>query len=180
MIQSSRVCLLSVQNVGLTIAVHLREQTRLPPPTAFAGPRSMPYPMVATIVPITALSRWTAVRSSMQSTLAKCPARARSRVLAQVAARPANSATVSPNIPGPSQIASDLSLADFGCRALVLNNAPIILAQSMMIRVSRSIWNRISFGSKVVGVNSRAGNPRTLEFTAPGAGGGTPAGTADA
>ena len=45
-----------------------------------------------------------------------------------------------------------------------------------MIRVFRPVWNGMSFGSKVVGVNRMAGKPSLWDSLHPGRGG-RPAGT---
>jgi hypothetical protein len=51
----------------------------------------------------------------------------------------------------------NLDLADFRCRYLVLNDAYITLAESVMITTFRPPWNGMGFGSKVVGKNRTGG-----------------------
>lgn len=65
----------------------------------------------------------------------------------------------------------NLSLTDFKCRALVLNDAYIALAESVMIQVFRPPWNGMSFGSKVVGKNRMGGKPALWDALHPGRGG---------
>jgi Eco29kI restriction endonuclease len=72
---------------------------------------------------------------------------------------------------GSIEAVSNLNLADFKCRALVLNDAYIALAESVMIRAFRPPWNGMSFGSKVVGVNRMGGKPGLWDSLHPGRGG---------
>lgn len=53
-----------------------------------------------------------------------------------------------------------IDLKDCRCRFLVLNDAYIALAESVMIRVFRPPWNGMGFGSKVVGNPRMAGGHR--------------------
>ncbi|MEC9067648.1 MAG: Eco29kI family restriction endonuclease [Pseudomonadota bacterium] len=71
---------------------------------------------------------------------------------------------------------SNLDLTDFRCRYLVLNDAYIALAESVMIRLFRPPWNGMSFGSKVVGKNRMTGTPGLWDALHPGRGG-RPAGS---
>ena len=73
---------------------------------------------------------------------------------------------------------SNLDIKHFRCRFLVLNDAYISLAESVMIRVFRPPWNGMSFGSKVVGKNRMKGKPSLWDSLHPGRGG-RPAGSAD-
>ncbi|MCW5725077.1 MAG: Eco29kI family restriction endonuclease [Maricaulaceae bacterium] len=70
----------------------------------------------------------------------------------------------------------NLDLKDFCCRALVLNDAYIALAEAVMIRTFRPPWNGMSFGSKVVGKNRMLGKPALWDSLHPGRGG-RPAGS---
>ena len=71
---------------------------------------------------------------------------------------------------------NNLELDDFRCRFLVLNDAYIALAESVLIRLFRPAWNRMSFGSKVVGKNRMGGIVGLWDALHPGRGG-RPAGT---
>jgi hypothetical protein len=73
----------------------------------------------------------------------------------------------------------NLELDDFRCRYLVLNDAYIALAESVMIRLFRPPWNGMSFGSKVVGKHRMTGTPGLWDALHPGRGG-RPAGSARA
>jgi len=66
---------------------------------------------------------------------------------------------------------NNLDLANFRCRYLILNDAYIALAESVMIRVFRPPWNGMSFGSKVVGKFRMGGNPGLWDSLHPGRGG---------
>lgn len=68
----------------------------------------------------------------------------------------------------------NLSLTDFRCRYIILNDAYIALAESAMIRVFRPPWNGMSFGSKVVGRNRMGGRPALWDSLHPGRGGRPP------
>lgn len=70
----------------------------------------------------------------------------------------------------------NLKLDDFQCRYLVLNDAYIALAESVMIRLFRPPWNGMSFGSKVVGKNRMGGQTGLWDALHPGRGG-RPAGS---
>ena len=58
---------------------------------------------------------------------------------------------------GSIRQARNLSLEDFRCRYLVLNDAYISLAESVMIRLFRPPWNGMSLGSNGVGGPRMAG-----------------------
>lgn len=70
----------------------------------------------------------------------------------------------------------DLRLDDFKCRFLVLNEAYISLAESVLIAAFRPAWNGMGFGSKVVGGERMTGRPSLWDSLHPGRGG-RPAGT---
>ncbi|MFN7180013.1 Eco29kI family restriction endonuclease [Hyphomonas sp.] len=72
--------------------------------------------------------------------------------------------------------ASNLELDDFRCRFLVLNDAYITLAESVMIRLFRPAWNGTSFVSNVVGKNRIDGDVGIWDALHPGRGG-RPSGT---
>ncbi|HFX0831953.1 Eco29kI family restriction endonuclease [Pseudomonas aeruginosa] len=69
-------------------------------------------------------------------------------------------------------------LEDFRCRFLVLNDAYITLAESVLIATFRPAWNGMGFGSKVVGGERMTGRPSLWDSLHPGRGG-RPAGTAE-
>lgn len=71
---------------------------------------------------------------------------------------------------------TNLQICDFRCRYLILNDAYISLAESVMIRVFRPPWNGMSFGSKVVGKYRMKGKPSLWDSLHPGRGG-RPAGS---
>ncbi|MFC7478466.1 Eco29kI family restriction endonuclease [Dankookia sp. GCM10030260] len=62
----------------------------------------------------------------------------------------------------------NLNLDEFRCRYLVLNDAYIALAESVMIRLFRPPWNGMSFGSKVVGSFREGGTPSLWDALHPG------------
>jgi len=66
---------------------------------------------------------------------------------------------------------NNLTINDFRCRFLVLDDAYIALAESVLIRVFRPAWNGMSFGSKVVGKNRMGGRVGLWDALHPGRGG---------
>ncbi len=72
----------------------------------------------------------------------------------------------------------DFRLDDFRCRYLVLNDAYIGLAESVLIATFRPAWNGMGFGSKVVGGERMSGRPAFWDSLHSGRGG-RPAGTAE-
>lgn len=84
------------------------------------------------------------------------------------------------SIQGVEQAGTDpyLRLEDFGCRFLVINDAYITLAESVLIATFRPAWNGMGFGSKVVGGERMTGRPSLWDSLHPGRGG-RPAGTAE-
>lgn len=66
---------------------------------------------------------------------------------------------------------STLDIADFRCRHLVLNDAYIGLAESVLITLFRPAWNGMGFGSKVVGRFRKDGKVSLWDSLHPGRGG---------
>lgn len=71
---------------------------------------------------------------------------------------------------------NNLDSADFRCRYLILKDAYISLAESVMIRVFRPAWNGMSFGSNPVGGPRMKGKSSLWDSLHPGRGG-RPTGT---
>lgn len=71
----------------------------------------------------------------------------------------------------------EFHLEDFRCRLLILNDAYITLAESVLIATFRPAWNGMGFGSKVVGGPRMAGKGSLWDSLHPGRGG-RPAGDA--
>lgn len=67
--------------------------------------------------------------------------------------------------------APSLCIDDFRCRYLVLNDAYIGLAESVLITLFRPAWNGMGFGSKVVGKNRTKGKVSLWDSLHPGRGG---------
>jgi hypothetical protein len=64
--------------------------------------------------------------------------------------------------------AGSLKIRDFYCRYLVLDDAFILLAESVLIGYFRPLWNGMGFGSKVVGANRMDGKPSKWDTLHPG------------
>lgn len=170
---------LAVENVGVTLAVELLEQPLkpMPPPEPFAGAGvyalyySGDHPAYAGLtgkdsgrnkypVYIGKAAGESAKQGFNSSTAAK------KRKLYERIAQHAKSI----------EEVNNLELEHFRCRFLVLNDAYIALAESVLIRLFRPAWNGMSFGSKVVGKNRMGGNVGLWDALHPGRGG-RPAGT---
>ncbi|MEM7120545.1 MAG: Eco29kI family restriction endonuclease [Pseudomonadota bacterium] len=164
---------LAVDNVGVTLAVELLEQPLhpMPPRESFAGAGvyALYYcgdnPAYASLV-------------DLDSSRFKYP------VYIGKAAGESAKQGFNPQTSGAKKLynrirnhassieeVENLSLSDFRCRFLVLNDAYIALAESVMIRVFRPPWNGMSFGSKVVGKNRMSGKPALWDSLHPGRGG---------
>lgn len=66
---------------------------------------------------------------------------------------------------------SNLEISDFRCRYLVINDAHIALAESVLITAFRPPWNGMGFGSKVVGKYRMEGAVSLWDSIHPGRGG---------
>lgn len=67
--------------------------------------------------------------------------------------------------------AENLDIANFRCRYLVINDAHIALAESVLIAAFRPTWNGMGLGSKVVGKNRMEGAVSLWDSIHPGRGG---------
>ena len=77
----------------------------------------------------------------------------------------------------------NLDISDFGCRYLVLNDAYIPLAESVLITTLRPLWNGMGLGSNGTGAPRLKGKASLWDSLHPGRGGrpeGTPEREADA
>jgi hypothetical protein len=77
-----------------------------------------------------------------------------------------------------SGVNQGLMLKDFRCRFLLLNDAYITLAESVMIATFRPAWNGLGFGSKVVGARRKGQHPSLWDSLHAGREG-RPTGTAE-
>jgi len=169
---------LAVENVGVTLAVELldRPLSPMPPSTPFAGPGVYalyycgPHAAYSDLLKLDAgNSRYpvyigkAAGESSKQGFTTQV---GRDRKLYDRIVEHSKSISAVPS----------LDLSDFKCRYIVLNDAYITLAESVMIRVFRPPWNGMSFGSKVVGKIRIGGKPPLWDSLHPGRSG-RPAGS---
>ncbi|NNH48258.1 Eco29kI family restriction endonuclease [Stenotrophomonas maltophilia] len=150
---------MDVNNIGVTLAVELLEQDICPlPPAKFPGAGvyaiyySGPHPAYAGIVcrdggegglryPIYIGS---AARENAKQGFNPSPT-----TEARIWNRLKNHAESIRSVVGCGEF--DLREKDFHCRYLVLDDAYINLAESVLIAAFRPAWNGIGFGSKVVG-----------------------------
>lgn len=168
---------LAVENIGVTLAVELLEQPlRRMPPEEFAGAGVYalyyqgPHPAYADLVAIDAgKNKYPVYIGKAAGESAKQGFTSASTRAKRLYQRIHEHATSIDQV-------NNLELAHFQCRFLVLNDAYIALAESVLIRVFRPAWNGMSFGSKVVGKNRMTGDVGLWDALHPGRGG-RPAGT---
>ena len=170
---------LAVENVGVTLAVELLEQPleRMPPPDPFAGAGvyalyySGDHPAYAGLTGIDGgrnkypVYIGKAAGESSKQGFNSSSATKKRKLYERIAQHAKSIDEV-----------NNLELDHFRCRFLVLNDAYIALAESVLIRLFRPAWNGMSFGSKVVGRNRMGGNVGLWDALHPGRGG-RPAGT---
>ncbi|MDN7447311.1 Eco29kI family restriction endonuclease [Burkholderia multivorans] len=178
---------LAVENVGVTLAIELLEQPLQPlPPETFAGAGvyvlyyTGSHPAYAGLVGLDGGAGGTrypvyigkAVREN-----AKQGFNPRPTTKAKIWERLGQHAD---SIRAVEQAGNDpdFRLEDFRCRYLVLNDAYIALAESVLIATFRPAWNGMGFGSKVVGGERMTGRPALWDSLHVGRGG-RPAGTAE-
>lgn len=161
---------LSVENVGVTLAVELisRPMLRLPLEHRFSG---------AGIYALYYLGRHSAYKAFMALDKGKCryPVYI-GRAAGENAKQGFRTSTTSEaklygrirqHVSSIEQV-SNLSIDDFRCRYLVLNDAYISLAESVMIRLFRPPWNGMSLGSNPVGGPRMAGKESLWDSLHPG------------
>ena len=167
---------LAVENVGMTLAVELLEQPLhpMPPEQRFAGAGvyalyySGDHPAYAALVALDAgrfkYPIYIGKAAGQSAKQGFNPQTSGKRKLHDRICQHASSI----------EEVENLDLTDFRCRFLVLNDAYITLAESVMIRLFRPPWNGMSFGSKVVGKNRMKGTPALWDSLHPGRGGRPP------
>ncbi len=178
---------LNVENIGVTLAVELLEQPLRPlPPDRFvgAGVYALYYtgnhPAYADLVGLdggAGGSKYPIYIGSAVRENAKQGFNPRTTSQARMWTRLKHHAE---SIQGvvDAGLDPDLRLEDFRCRYLVLNDAYIMLAESVLIATFRPAWNGMGFGSKVVGVRREGQVASLWDSLHPGRGG-RPAGNAE-
>lgn len=179
---------LAVENVGVTLGVELVEQPLhpLPPDQAFAGAgvyaiyytgAHAAYTDLLALDGGTGGSKYPVYIGSAVRENAKQGFNPRPTTATRLYRRLVHHAE---SIQGVVDAGLDpgLRLQDFRCRFLVLNDAYITLAESVLIATFRPAWNGMGFGSKVVGVRREGQVPSLWDSLHPGRGG-RPAGTAE-
>lgn len=178
---------LSAENIGVTLAVELLEQPLRPlPPDRFvgAGVYAIYYtgnhPAYAELVGLddgSGGTRYPVYIGSAVRENAKQGFNPTASTQARMWSRLKNHAD---SIRGVEEADydPDLRLEDFRCRFLVLNDAYITLAESVLIATFRPAWNGMGLGNKVVGVRRTGQLPSYWDCLHPGRGG-RPAGTTE-
>ncbi|MDE2562556.1 MAG: Eco29kI family restriction endonuclease [Sphingomonadales bacterium] len=161
---------LAVENVGVTLAVELLEQplSVMPPETPFSGAGVYALYYCGLHDAYSTLRELDGGRFKYPIYIGKAAGES-----AKQGFSPKGSAKrklydrISDHAKSISEV-GNLELGDFRCRYLVLNDAYIALAESVMIRLFRPPWNGMSFGSKVVGKNRTGGTPGLWDALHPG------------
>lgn len=178
---------LNVENVGVTLAVELLEQPfhPLPPDELFSGAGVYaiyydgPHPAYSHLVGLdggTGGKKYPVYIGSAVRENAKQGFNPRATTSKRLRTRLSHHAESIKAVVAGGQD-PDLRLTDFRCRFLILNDAYITLAESVLIATFRPAWNGMGFGSKVVGVRREDQIPSLWDSLHPGRGG-RPAGTA--
>ncbi len=179
---------LAVENVGVTLAVELLEQKLYPLPpedrVAGAGVYALYYsgnhPAYSRLVEMdTKKGGWKypiyigkAVRENAKQGFNPRPSN-RARLWDRLGHHAASIQEVQ-----DAGLDPKFKLKDVRCRFLMLNDAYITLAESVLIATFRPAWNGMGFGSKVVGGRRMSGRASLWDSLHPGRGG-RPAGTAE-
>lgn len=164
---------LAVENVGVTLAVELLEQPLHPMPPEEGFPGAGIYALY-----------YTGDHPAYASLVRLDRGRDKYPIYIGKAAGEGASQGFNPQTSGKRKLydrirqhassieeVDNINLSNFRCRLLVLNDAYITLAESVMIRVFRPPWNGMSFGSKVVGRIRMRGKPALWDSLHPGRGG---------
>ncbi len=177
---------LSVENIGVTLAIELLEQPvwQLPPPKfvgagVYAIYYSGTHPAYAGLVGLdngVGGSKYPVYIGKATRENAKQGFNPRPTAYAKIWERLTQHAESIQSVQD-AKFDTELQLVDFKCRYLVLNEAYISLAESVLIATFRPAWNGMGFGSKVVGGKRMTGRPSLWDSLHPGRGG-RPAGTA--
>lgn len=179
---------LAVENVGVTLAVELLEQPLhpLPPAERFAGAgvyalyytgAHQAYAGLIALGGGTGGSKYPVYIGSAVRENAKQGFRPTSTSQARLWSRLGHHAESIREVE-VAGLDPGFRLEDFRCRYLILNDAYITLAESVMIATFRPAWNGMGFGSKVVGGERMTGRPSLWDSLHAGRGG-RPAGTAE-
>jgi hypothetical protein len=169
---------LAVENVGVTLAVELLEQPLypLPPNERFSGAGvyalyyTGPHSAYAGIVALdngAGGTKYPVYIGSAVRENAKQGFTPRSTTQTRIWTRLSNHADSIRSVVAAG-LDPDLKLEDFRCRFLVLNDAYITLAESVLIATFRPAWNGMGFGNKVVGGERMTGRPSLWDSLHPG------------
>lgn len=171
---------LAVENVGVTLAIELMEQPlhSVPPQTRFggAGVYALYYGGdLEAYAPLVALDKaeggwWIPIYVGRAL---------RENARKGFTTRPVTEDSLHERIKKHARSIAqteNLNLADFRCRFLVLNDAYISLAESVMIATFRPLWNGMGLGSNQTGGPRMAGQASQWDSLHPGRKG-RPAGT---
>lgn len=178
---------LAVENIGVTLAVELLDQELYPlPPERFTGAGVYALYYTGDHAAYSDLIRLDDGRGGRRYPVYIGKA-VRENAKQGFNPRPTTKAKVwdrlgehAASIRAVEESGSDPSfkLEDFRCRYLILNDAYIALAESVLIATFRPAWNGMGFGSKVVGGERMTGRPALWDSLHVGRGG-RPAGTAE-
>lgn len=179
---------LAVENVGVTLAVELLEQSldSLPPADRFTGAgvyalyytgNHPAYADLAALADGEGGTKYPVYIGSAVRENAKQGFNPRPTAQARLWTRLGHHADSIREVQNAG-LDPEFRLEDFRCRFLVLNDAYVTLAESVLIATFRPAWNGMGFGSKVVGGERMTGRPSLWDSLHPGRGG-RPAGTTE-
>jgi len=179
---------LAVENVGVTLAVELLEQPlfSMPPPARFAGAgvyaiyyggSHSAYSELVNQDNGTGGTKYpvyigSAVRENAKQGFSPKPT-TKERLWTRLGHHAKSIQEVQ-----DAGLDLEFKLEDFRCRFLVLNDAYVTLAESVLIATFRPAWNGMGFGSKVVGARREGQEPSLWDSLHAGRGG-RPIGTAE-
>lgn len=161
---------LSVENVGVTLAVELLEQplSTMPPERPFSGAGIYALYYCGNHSAYSALCQLDGGRFKHPIYIGKAAGESAKQGFNPHGSNKRKLYDRISDHAGSIAEVENLELDDFRCRYLVLNDAYISLAESVMIRMFRPPWNGMSFGSKVVGKNRMTGTPGLWDALHPG------------
>lgn len=171
---------LALENVGVTLAIELMEQTlhSVPPEKIFGGAGVYALYYGGDLEAYAPLRELDQAEGGWRIPIYIGRAE-RKNVRKGFSTKPVTEAALHDRIKKHARSivqAENLSLADFRCRYLVLNDAYISLAESVMIATFRPLWNGMGLGSNQTGGPRMAGQASQWDSLHPGRSG-RPAGT---
>ncbi len=161
---------LDVSNIGVTLAIELlqRPEAPLPPPDAFPGAGVYAIYYRGSFEPYASMTEANRERLTLPIYIGSA---VREGAKLGFKSTPEHHPRVHDRLESHAasiEAARSLEVKDFYCRYLVLDDAFILLAESVLIGFFRPLWNGMGFGSKVVGTYRMTGRPSKWDTLHPG------------